>query len=63
MATVDIPEHLWAFIEEHDRKKSKKAEDLLTTVLDDYRRRETVNTPTTLAPQGYGLRPEDKKGG
>jgi hypothetical protein len=61
MASVDIPEDLWKFLQDHARRKRTKSADLLSKVLDDYRRRETTNRTTSLALKGYGARPEEGK--
>jgi len=63
MATVDIPDDLWEFLQEHARRKGRNPADLVANVLDRYRTHETTNRPTTLAPKGYGLRPEEKERG
>lgn len=61
MATVNSPEDLWEFIEDHARRKGREPEDLLAKILEDYRRHETVDRATSLALKGYGVRPEESK--
>jgi hypothetical protein len=63
MATVDIPDDLWEFIEEHARRKGRDPAELITKVVDDYRTRETTNRSKNLALKGYGLPPEERKQG
>jgi hypothetical protein len=59
--TVDIPDDLWEFLEQHARRKRTRAADLLSKVLNDYRRLETTSRSTSLALKGYGARPEERK--
>jgi hypothetical protein len=61
MATVEIPDDLWEFLQEHAFRKGRDPGDLLAKVLDDYRDRETSNRSKTLALRGYGARPEERK--
>jgi hypothetical protein len=61
VATLDVPDDLWEFLQEHARRKRKKVGDVLAKVLEDYRTPETTNRSKTLAPKGYGPRPEERK--
>jgi hypothetical protein len=61
MATVEISDDLWEFLEDHAHRKGRDPGELLAKVLEDYRMHETTNRSKTLAPKGYGLRPEERK--
>jgi hypothetical protein len=61
MATVDIPDDLWEFLEGHAHRKGRDPGEVLAKILDDYRTQQTTSRSKTLAPKGYGLRPEERK--
>jgi negative regulator of replication initiation len=61
MATVDIPDELWEFLQGQAQRHGRDPADLVTRLLDNYRTQQTTNRSKTLAPKGYGLRPEERK--
>lgn len=61
MATIDVPDDLWEFLQEHARRKRRKLRDVLAKILDDYRTQQTTNRSKTLALKGFGIRPEERK--
>ena len=61
MATVDVPDDLWQFLQEHAERKGRDPAELLAKVLEDYRTRETANRTKTIALKGFGVGPEERK--
>jgi hypothetical protein len=61
MATIDIPDDLWEFLEQPARREGRNPVDLSTKVLAEFRNRTTKGRGKSLALKGYGIQQEEGK--
>jgi hypothetical protein len=61
MATIDIPNDLWDFLEQQARREGRDPADLSTKVLYEFRNRITNGRGKSLALKGYGIRQAERK--
>ncbi|PWT99835.1 MAG: hypothetical protein C5B51_26350 [Terriglobia bacterium] len=58
MARVDVDEGLYRKLEEVAKKDSRDVHELVNEAIDAYLNRR--KPPVSMAPKGYGMRPEER---